>query len=249
MININLFKKDLPTVSTKELIEQIHSEFNNAGEELLKQANEILSNNNFSSEKADRLEKLGFTATKEVVDIKNKKEAKKLADSTVNLIQMYRLHYPNQKFITEEMVAKICSKYSLVCGVISKYKGFVPIYNLKQIEEFKLREEDILYARINMYMMERYEIITKEEYDNFHKTTSYINVHIGMDIAQIIGEELKICAPLKDMDMKGMRLSGYKIEVEIPDPVVLKQVKGGYLILTAWGDEASDPIVVNQINN
>ena len=36
---------------------------------------------------------------------------------------------------------------------------------------------------------------------------------------------------------------------ELIDPVVLQRVVGGYLILSAWGPEASDPIVVNEINN
>lgn len=62
---------------------------------------------------------------------------------------------------------------------------------------------------------------------------------------------LKICAPVKDMDLTGLELvEGYKLQKKhIPDPVVLNPVKGGYLILTAWGDEASDPIVTNSINN
>ena len=53
------------------------------------------------------------------------------------------------------------------------------------------------------------------------------------------------------MDISGLELKeGYKLEKKfIPDPVVLQPVKGGYLILTAWGDEASDPIVINEINN
>lgn len=45
-------------------------------------------------------------------------------------------------------------------------------------------------------------------------------------------------------------LVGYKIQnIPAPDPVTLQPVKGGYLILAAWGDEASDEIVVNQNNN
>lgn len=66
---------------------------------------------------------------------------------------------------------------------------------------------------------------------------------------EINNSTLKICAPVKDMDISGLELiEGYKLEVkrDIPDPVVLKPVRGGYLILTAWGDEASDPLVVNQ---
>lgn len=33
------------------------------------------------------------------------------------------------------------------------------------------------------------------------------------------------------------------------DPIVTVQVKGGYLIVTAWGEEASDPDVINPVNN
>lgn len=67
-------------------------------------------------------------------------------------------------------------------------------------------------------------------------------------VKQEIG--IQICAPIKDMDTEGMGVkSGYKLfstHIHVPDPVVLHPVKGGYLILTAWGDEASDENVVNQ---
>lgn len=53
------------------------------------------------------------------------------------------------------------------------------------------------------------------------------------------------------MDITGLELKeGYKLtKKHIPDPVVLQPIKNGYLIITAWGDEASDELVVNQINN
>lgn len=67
--------------------------------------------------------------------------------------------------------------------------------------------------------------------------------------AEIVSKTLKICAPEKDMEIpQGKRLVGYKIQ-DIPDPVVLQPVKGGYLIVCAWGDESTDKIVVNQNQN
>lgn len=67
---------------------------------------------------------------------------------------------------------------------------------------------------------------------------------------------LAICAPLKDMDTANMKLEGVRLvkDIPIPDPVVLlpkNHSNGieGYLILTAWGDEASDPMVVNEQMN
>ena len=61
---------------------------------------------------------------------------------------------------------------------------------------------------------------------------------------------LSICAPMKHMNVpSNYKLIGYKYVKEIEDPVVLCRVRGGYLIVTAWGDEASDEIVVNPVNN
>ena len=51
------------------------------------------------------------------------------------------------------------------------------------------------------------------------------------------------------MELKDFKLS----KIEIPDPVVLQPVMFNktkyYLIVTAWGDEASDELVVNQNHN
>lgn len=58
--------------------------------------------------------------------------------------------------------------------------------------------------------------------------------------------EMQIVAPLKDMDTYGKRVIGRKI---IEDPIVLQPVLYGMLIVTKWGDEASDPIVMNPIEN
>jgi hypothetical protein len=61
-------------------------------------------------------------------------------------------------------------------------------------------------------------------------------------------EPFLICAPLKDMDVEGQILKNKVffipklVKVEVPDPVVLHSVDGGYLVVTAWGDEANDPI-------
>ena len=58
-----------------------------------------------------------------------------------------------------------------------------------------------------------------------------------------------ICAPIKDFDTERLRIKdGYKL-CEIPDPIVLQPVKGGYLVVSKWGLEASDGIVVNQQMN
>ena len=46
----------------------------------------------------------------------------------------------------------------------------------------------------------------------------------------------------------GQKIEGHKI-VEAPDPIVLHEIENGYIIVTAWGPEASDPDVVNPLSN
>lgn len=56
-----------------------------------------------------------------------------------------------------------------------------------------------------------------------------------------------ICAPKSDMIETD---SSFKTKFNhVPDPVVLYPVDKGYIIVTAWGDEASDQLVINHQNN
>lgn len=61
----------------------------------------------------------------------------------------------------------------------------------------------------------------------------------------------KICAPKDDFHTSGWEVrDGYRL---VYDPIVLQPVskegQEGFLIVTAWGDEASDEIVVNETKN
>jgi hypothetical protein len=58
---------------------------------------------------------------------------------------------------------------------------------------------------------------------------------------EVIG--LQICAPQKDMNLDGMRVDGHQILAPRLDPVILQPVEQGFIIVTAWGDEAEDPLV------
>lgn len=91
-----------------------------------------------------------------------------------------------------------------------------------------------------------------KEYDGIHYYGNCFKPNGNLSVngrIEVIG--LQICAPVKDMDMEGMTIKdGYKMRnIHVPDPVVLQPILGGYLILTAWGDEASDENVVNQNHN
>lgn len=246
--------------SYPEVVYEIHNEFLTAGDKILQEVNSILAENqNKSLDKGKRLASLGFKNSPEVVkavQIENKiVTAKEIAD----LIHYYNVNYPNNKFITEEQVEVICKKYNLVFGDISAYKGFIPESKLQQMESFKLKETDkeLVYQFGNNYYTWN-EIIEnirafvmynsyKQTYDFLYKSKKPISK--GYPSSKYEDSCFKICAPLKDMILnENQKVINYKIE-NVPDPVVLQRVRGGYLIVCAWGNEASDEIVVNQHKN
>ena len=129
-------------------------------------------------------------------------------------------------------------------------KGDVDIISL---DDYK-REESSGYISYRHIATDRHCLQqNKTDYDGIHFYGSYINSNgkyeNGTFRFEIIG--LQICAPVKDMDMEGMTIQeGYKMrKIHVPDPVVLQPLPGGYIVISAWGDEASDENVVNQNHN
>lgn len=194
----------------------------------------------------------------------------------IDAIEYFSAKYPNYKFITDESVTKICEKYGLVRGPIHKYIGTVPDKNLKHIEDFKLDKVDdcyTLYPFDNERLDANYShyivgYINGSEYESREKNVIHIwagkycitrpddNDTLGLrDTLQIIKESLNIIAPVKDFDMKKSKLNGNMIvdKIEVPDPIVLNPVcyknRKYSLVVTAWGLEASDELVVNPNHN
>lgn len=252
------FKKKERLLSVVETIEAIHNEFDSATERLLAEAKTIIEKP--ITDKGERMAKIGFGSTaeaKEALVIKSEKQA---AANLAHRIMDYSVRYPNNKFITEQEVKKICEKYSLVFGESKDYIGDIPDENLLEIEAFALKEEDKFKSRIGWY---------RAHYGFGRQTLWVRGVEGGEDCyygALTVNNEFKrypkseegfhsespafkICASVKDFDMTGRELQGYKVKESIPDPIVLQPVSDGYLIVSKWGLEASDPIAVNQSHN
>lgn len=257
----------------KEVLE-IHKEFFTAGDFLLKQAQDILkSENEKDVDKVNRLIKIGFINTGQATKSKNLLAELKINKDIADNIMYFKVKYPNNKFITEEQVTKICEKYNLVCAEISRFKGFVPDKNLKDIESFEFSNSDKMPNKIKITKAwgsgvgntmghkhgakklhkilgsEWIDATDKRIYYHGNRPFSILNTYIE-EVEIVDRTSLLICAPKKDMDLKGLKNKGkfyFSFTVkEYPDPVVLKPVKGGFLIVSAWGDEASDELVVNQ---
>ncbi len=230
-------------------------------------------------DKSEKLKAIGFTNTKEVKEaeaeierIDRLKKENKDKEDLVEAINYFSFKYPNYKFIVEESVKKICAKYGLIYGAIDRYIGDVPDKNLKHIEQFSINEKDEVYMveettwGIGVGRMPvKYKYFDKEGCDKYFNSDRFEQSHyykhgdvITMCLPSMGGEIkryksiLEIAAPLKDFNMEGREVKGHKI-LNIPDPVVLMPVlfkdKKHYLVVTAWGIEASDENVVNARHN
>ena len=78
---------------------------------------------------------------------------------------------------------------------------------------------------------------------------------IKLEVTEISKEGLFIAAPEKDFDLtdisKKSKYGYFKSDVTliIQDPIVFRYCKGGVQVLSKWGEEASDELVVNPIEN
>ena len=260
-----------------DIVKEIHNMFYSAADRLVEEAEEYKKSvQSKEVKKGVSLSNLGFSKAQQVEEAIDTKKKHNLSSEQLSFLGRYRVSYPRNKFIIESQVEEICKKYGLVCGGVSKYTGFVPDKNRKEILDFKgVKKEDKIECEIvtnqnqvighvkfsdiiNEYLKKSVEEEGKEAYVQFSSSSREINVVGGEEKwgkfskVRQCSDELLICAPVKDMDMSGMTIEeGYKM-IEIPeliDPVVLQRIQGGYLILTAWGPEASDPLVINEINN
>lgn len=261
------------------VVEEIHNKFMSASDELVAQAKEVLKTEEVKDvDKADRLKDLGFTALKEVKKVETIKKSIELSKDQIQLVHKYSFKYPNYKFITETQVEAICKKYNLICGDVDRFEGFVPRKNLVELERFMnthgedfksiwkigdefvdMSEYELRSSRATSEYVHFYDKEGKPHFQGklgeYEKEGLYADGYINGKFynattgSRLMKAKLQICAPIKDMNTEGLRIrDGYKLE-HIPDPVVLQPVIGGYLILTAWGDEAEDPIVVNNKMN
>lgn len=249
-----------PKKTTNELIAEIHETFNTEVDRLLLEAGILKPLPDVDKEiisKSERLKSLGFNNTSEVkkgneydeIESKVQQENDK-KNELKEVIEYFSNKYPLYKFITEDSVKKICAKYNLVYGGVSNYIGKVPDKNLVELENFKIDKYDELWIvtrRGAHYMDMDSHGITSYKYVEKYKNDQNRDPSIRRSKAP-----LEIAAPLKDFDTKNMVVSNFKLDrkIEIPDPVVLCPViynyNKYYLIVTAWGEEASDELVRNE---
>lgn len=268
----NFFKQPLRVNKNyPAIVQEIHNEFFSAGDSILEEAKSIIKEcESVSLDKGKRLSAIGFGNSKEA-KIAEETSHKLLVNKEIaDLSEYYLANYPFNKFITDIQVKSICEKYGLVLGEVSMYRGFVPENKLSQIENFKLRKEDIPLMTVYDERENIIGYVNKEDWENVPKFDDYFYItgsggrrlgysfdvpiyekykHLSYVKAYKKTPSLQICAPLKDMELDSNKvLNGHKIE-SIPDPIVLQPIRGGYLIIAAWGDEQYDEDVFNNVVN
>lgn len=272
-----MFKLDLVTplkraydawFSPEVSVEEIHRDFKSQGEKLLADAKRILSEN--VDDRSVRLSMVGFTGMKELKDAYTLNQAKAVKD----LVEYLAFYYPQNPVISQDQVAALCKKYRLFQGEAWRYKGEMPERNLVEIEKFIFRKEDLMYG----YLFETKTHTIQQGPAGWSSQSGYsgnilqfvdYQTHLDYMRERVKGRVFngteshggfKICAPSKDFDLYNSEIQkGYLIAPIPPkDPIVLAQVpstrfngKTGalYMVVTAWGAEAKDPLVQSPNKN
>jgi hypothetical protein len=260
-MNIPFLNKNRPV---NEVIQEIHDTFYTEVDRLLEYAKIMRPEDTTMQgliDKSARLKNLGFGKTKECIEadkeIARLNEIKKRNESNKALakaISYFQHKYPLYKFITEDSVRKICAKYNLIYGPVDRYTGTVPEKNIQDMERFAIGQEDIccfkevrtIHGTSLMRRFSSYDNMTSDHEKSYLSSRNFLEVCERCP--------LEIAAPASDFDTTGMELKNFKLSpIEIPDPIVLQPVffEGSkhYLIVTAWGLEASDEMIVNEKMN
>lgn len=254
------------------IIQLIHKDFDTEVDRLLEYAKvqkPLQSIPEQLKKNVEGLRKAGFTSSKVVRDFEVEEE-KRLSikkeneekQELIEVINYFSFKYPNYKFITEEGIKRICEKYGLVYASVDKYIGYIPQRNIDHILNFKIKEEDEAYYLIERRFrnisdktvsVETFSEIenTRHRYEKRRESWNKYPTRHPDDIIYpsiIQKAPLYIAANIKDFDANKVQVIDYKLQ-DIPDPVVFHPVvynrKEYFLIVTAWGDEASDELVVN----
>lgn len=134
----------------KVTVEQIHKEFDDAEEQIIKDCENLLNSLNISTEaqierKGKLLKSLGFKECETVVSFTSLENKKQVTEQQLLYINNLKVRYPNYKFITLEEFERICKKYKLIYAPVANYIKDVPEKNvLEMTNRTLLWREDIV---------------------------------------------------------------------------------------------------------
>ncbi len=249
--NAKAKEKKAPAATPLEVVLEIHSKVLSSGDDCLKAAQAILQTQGAEEiELFEKMKQKGFGNTKEIkekeAEIKKQAEARERA----RIISGYAVRYPHKKFISTEEMDKICTEYKLIMGADQHYTGSIPVRSMKEIVDFKLHELDEIYWEGTWRAIESlkadktkgvidWKKCTKEHYMT-RTNGGKVLVHNGKRTHFLSNKDYcMVVAPQSMFQIEGMKLEGNQLKkiVEADDPICLKPVDYGYIVVAVWGEE------------
>lgn len=167
-----------------------------------------------------QLQDIGATSTPEVVELNRKLEKLNELKGEEDRINTLKRVFKYHRVITEKDMLSIRDKYQLGMGDLSMYIGTIPQKNLDETSRYMEWIKSCPDVR-----------------SVYHHT-----IYGGLEILS----RLTIMAPPQEF-------TNPQRSVNIDDPIILNSVqldgKMYYVIVTAWGLEAGDSLVVNPSHN
>jgi hypothetical protein len=152
------------------------------------------------------------------VGFRSAQEAIKIDHKTLNEFSQVNAILKNQYlYVNFEVLDDICKKYNIVPSPIAEFTGFVPKKNLEELKVF----QDKIAPQLPKSSV-GYTILCPQA------DTTYNLVEKMLE---------------KERQEELIRQERERARTE--DPIVLYPLKNGAIIITAWGDEASDPSISN----
>lgn len=246
--------------------EEIHNDFYSATEVELsnrKPDDDSFDEIKASYERVCKVRELGFTNSKTVEQLSEDFYKMRRYELLRDIHAHFSFKYPQYKFIHRDGIIELCKKYGLVLGKVRHYIGEIPEKNMEDLVNMHISEQDeewevaesVFYSSGSSHTY-TYERLSKDNVNDKLKKLQGEYKHPGdRHTYDARKRSLLIAAPLGDFDRSKVE-PGPGIElIEIPqdDPIVFAPVihedQTGYLIITAWGKEASDGMVVNERMN
>jgi hypothetical protein len=166
-------------------------------------------------------------------------------------------------FILKPQLERLCEKYNLFVRTPDFFMGDIPAHNVRDMMNFKVDLYDI-YDMVNLQKYFHHATPGSREYDlgvmvmektftSISGATCYISLDELSAIDKILGQRNVLIAAVEDLfspaafETSRARIISKqelapKNEVDL-DPIVLVETFNGYLVVTAWGDEANDELL------
>jgi hypothetical protein len=230
-------KPEIITVTAEQIHAEVYAANDTLAADLIFRRDMLLAQRDKDHDEMLGLRSMGFVAIPDVALAATREKDIIAIDEELACVQHYQAVYPQYKFIRTKALLEIVQKYGLGLGWPAIFVGNIPAKNRKEMLGFKFLDGDEdTYGRKHAFFKNRYY---EGPYGQRHL--------MGRDPAA--SSDFAIAATLDQFkgDVKlgeDGQLSTYHVQY---DPIVLRAVKYGWLVITAWGPEAE--AVVNENRN